>query len=164
MKTIFTTIVLIILITAGVRAQQQHTIRGQICNRLNHMALQDCHVYVDGKVAGTISNQYGEFELRIPEKYKERSLLISHVGFETFNTPIPEITGDYMEVYLEEESIELAEIVIRPYDEDIVDSAILSVENEFRNEDELIQAFYKVLLKKDKDHRVLKSVLTSDYN
>jgi hypothetical protein len=128
------------------------------------MALRDCHVYVDGKVAGTISNRNGEFQLQIPEKYKDRTLIISHVGFETFKTPIPELTGDYMEVYLEEETIELAEIVIRPCNEDIADNAILSVMNEFQNEDELIQAFYKVLLKKDKNHRVLKSVLTSEYN
>jgi hypothetical protein len=164
MKSLVTTIILIILIFSGIRAQQPLTIRGQICNCLNHSALRDCHVYVDGKVAGTISNRYGEFELQIPEKYRERSLHISHVGFETFTIPISEINGEYLEVNLEESAVLLAEIIIRPDKEEIIDTAILSVENEFRNEDELIQAFYKVLLKKDKDQRVLKRILTSEYN
>ena len=162
MKTLFTTIALLILITIGLRAQESIKLKGQICNGINHMALRDCHIYVDGKVAGTISNFNGEFELQIPEKYLGRSLNISHVGFETFKQPISKMNGDFLEVHLMETAIELVEVVVVPNDEEIVDNAILSVENEFQNQEELIQAFYKVLLKKDKDHRVLNSVLSSN--
>jgi len=150
------------LVAFGLRAQESAIIKGQICNGLNHMPLKDCHVYVDGQVAGTISNQYGEFELEIPGRYLGRSLNISYMGFETFSRPIGEISGHFVEAMLMESPIWLNELVITPGNRGIVDHALASVEKKFDNEEDLLQAFYKVLLEKDKDQHILKSVLASN--
>lgn len=150
------------LVSIGLQAQETTIIKGQICNGMNHMPLKDCHVYLDGQVAGTISNRYGEFELEIPGKYLDRSLHISYVGFETFNKPIGEITDHFVEVMMMESPIVLDEVVITPGTEGIVDTAIASVKNAFDDEEDLLQAFYKVLLEKDKDQHILKSVMASN--
>ena len=150
------------LVSIGLQAQETIFIKGQICNGMNHMPLKDCHVYLDGQVAGTISNRYGEFELEIPGKYLDRSLHISYVGFETFYKPIGEITDRFVEVMMMESPIVLDEVVITPGPEGIVDTAIASVKNAFDDEEDLLQAFYKVLLEKDKDQHILKSVLASN--
>jgi len=162
MKAIITTTLLMMLITFGLHAQEPAIIRGQICNGLNHMPLKDCHVYVDGQVTGTISNQYGEFELEIPDKYLDRSLYISYVGFETFEQPIREITGNYVQAMLRESPIELEEIVITPGHTGIIQNALASVKDNFDDEEDLMQAFYKVLLEKDEDQHILKRVLASN--
>ncbi len=151
-----------LLAAFGLQAQESILIKGQVCNGLNHMPLKDCHVYVDGQVAGTISDYYGEFELEIPGNYLDRSLNISFMGFETFSQPIEEITGLFVEAMMMESPIWLNEVVITPGPEGIVDSALASVKNAFGNEEELLQAFYQVLLEKDKDQHVLKSVLASN--
>lgn len=162
MKAIITTTLLTIFATFSLQAQESTLIKGQVCNGLNHMPLKDCHVYVDGQVAGTISNLYGEFELEIPGIYRDRSLYISYMGFETFTQPITEITDNFVEATLMETAICLDEIVITPGPEGIVDMTLDSVKNEFENEEDLLHAFYKVLLEKDKDQHILKSVLASN--
>jgi len=157
MKTLIICL-LIFLSPIALRAQDQLCIKGQISNGYNHMPLEDCHIYVDGLVAGTISNRYGEFDLPIPIEYLNRTINISYVGFETHSVPISEIRNNYLEVALMEESICLDEIVIMP-DYDIIDEAILSVRNEFESEEDLLQAFYQSLLEIDRNQSVIRSLL-----
>jgi hypothetical protein len=161
MKAIITTTVLIMLAVLGLQAQESTIIKGQVCNGLNHMPLKDCHVYVDGQVAGTLSNRYGEFELKIPGKYLDRSLYISYVGFETFSQPIREIGEKDLDVMMVESPIWLDEVIISSDYEEIVKIALDSVRNRFDNEEDLLQAFYEVLLEKDKDQHILMSVMAS---
>lgn len=150
------------LITFSLHAQEPAIIKGQICNGLNHMPLKDCHVYVDGQVAGTVSNHYGEFELEIPAKYLDRSLYISYMGFETYEQPIREITGNFVHAMMLESPIWLDELVITPGRTGIIQNALASVKDKFENEEDLLQAFYEVLLEKDEDQHILKSVLASN--
>ena len=150
------------LLTLGLHAQEPVIIKGQICNGVNHMPMKDCHVYVDGQVAGTISNYYGEFELEIPSRYLDRSLYISFMGFETYKQPIQEITGSYVNAMMMESPIWLDELVITPGRTGIIQNALASVKDNFDNEEDLLQAFYEVLLEKDEDQHVLKSVLASN--
>jgi hypothetical protein len=162
MKTLITTLALLILLNPATRAQGSLEIRGQVSNGLNHMAIKNCHIYLDGRVAGTISNEYGEFTIEIPQKYQDRHLNISHVGFETTRIAVSEIDDNFLEVTLIESPILLAEVVISPEKEDIVDTAITSVKNEFQDEEDMITVFYEVLLKRDKNQQILRTVLAKN--
>ncbi|MBS0000608.1 MAG: carboxypeptidase-like regulatory domain-containing protein [Cyclobacteriaceae bacterium] len=165
MKTLFTTLVLMILLNPGTTcAQGSIFVKGQVCNGLNHMALRDCHIYVDGKVAGTISNEQGEFEIEIPKKYSAKSLNFSHIGFETYSIPIAEVQDNFIDARLVESPILLTEVVILPEDDRIVDHVIASVRNEFSNEEDMLEAFYEVLLRKDKDQQIIRNVLAANYH
>ncbi len=160
MKTLIICI-LFILLPLTHRAQDNLCIKGQITNGFNHMPLEDCHIYVDGQVTGTISNRYGEFDLEIPSEYQNRSINISYVGFETYCIPISEIQNNFLEVALMEEPICLDEIAIKP-DYDFIEEAIISVKNEFTSEEDLLKAFYHALLKKDIDQTVIRTLLLSN--
>lgn len=162
MKTLITTLALIILLIPVSRAQEPVMIKGQVSNETNHMAIRNCHVYLEGQVAGTITNEYGEFSLEIPPRYLDRKLNISHIGFETRVIPIPEIDTHCLEVKLTESAVLLAEVIIMPEKDDIIDTLIASVRNEFPDEEELLTAFYEVLLKKDKDQQIIRNVLAEN--
>ena len=159
MKTLITTLAMIILLNPVSRAQGPVVIKGQVTNGMNHMAIKNCHVYLDGQVAGTISNEYGEFTLEIPQLYLDRNLNISHVGFETWVIPVSEIDNNCLEVRLTEAPFLLAEVIVMPEKEEIIDTLIASVRNEFPDEEELLTVFYEVLLKKDKDQQIIRNVL-----
>ena len=163
MKTIITTLAILIMLNAGARGQESVRIRGQICNGINHSAMKDCHVYVDGKVTGTISDQHGEFSIEIPLQYLDRNLNVSHVGFEVISTPISEIRNTFVEVKMMESPIWLTEVTIVPDEKGIVDDAIASVRDEFSDETDMLTAFYEVLLMKDKDQLIIKNVLAGNY-
>lgn len=153
---------MIILLNPVSHAQGPVVIKGQVTNGMNHMAIKNCHVYLEGKVAGTITNEYGEFSIEIPQQYLDRKLNVSHVGFETWVIPISEIDTHCLEVKLTESAVLLAEVIIMPEKEEIIDTLIASIRKEFPGEEELLTAFYEVLLKKDKDQQIIRNVLAEN--
>ena len=64
------------------------------------------------QATGTISNGSGYFILKLPVKFKNDSVSISHVGFEQRVVPVNSFTGTPQNIYLKEAVLELAEVVV----------------------------------------------------
>lgn len=70
-----------------------------------NIGIQDSHI-------GTISELNGDFELKVPEAYKDQTLLFSCVGYHRLSFSIPQLSEEPLQITLEENVAQLQEIVI----------------------------------------------------
>ena len=119
MKTIILLFVSFLL-PALLIGQENLVVKGQVTDAETHDPLIDCHVYVSNKMIGTITDELGNFELKIPKRYMTQCLIISHIGYQNQIMIIHEIGKNKLKVELEYSVEALAELVITPDDHWII--------------------------------------------
>ena len=65
-------------------AQAFKAISGKIVDQESGDALPFSTVYILGEAIGTIANEKGDFQLKIPHRHWKDSLTVSHLGFQNF--------------------------------------------------------------------------------
>lgn len=136
--------------------QNSVQISGRVFNGVEKTPLMDCHVYVKGTNIGTVTDEDGEFSLKVPIMYQRRQLIVSFVGFAKFDEKISLIKHDNLQISLQPEVIALEEIIITPGKELLVDQAIDGVMINYEDKDEMLFDFYLALFALDQDYRILK--------
>jgi hypothetical protein len=82
--------------------QAQHlTIKGNIIDLKNDEPVPFCNISVVGKALGTMSNNDGNYTLKVPAKYLSDTLRFSCLGFLAFDIPIANITDSLLNIKLE---------------------------------------------------------------
>lgn len=102
-------VILIPFLTFNSFAQTE--LKGKVTDFMTFMPIESASVYIKHTTIGTISNTDGNFVLRVPEKNSADTLVISSIGFKTFETPIGEFENG-SDIYLEEDMASLDEVVI----------------------------------------------------
>src|SRR5690554_4900430 len=95
----------------GATTFAQTELKGNITDFMTFMPIESASVYIKHTTVGTISNADGNFVLRVPEKNISDTLVISSIGFKTFETLISEFENG-SDIYLEEDVASLDEVVI----------------------------------------------------
>jgi len=134
-------------------------INGTVIDAVERTPLKDCHVYVEGTHIGVVSGDHGEFSLQVPLIYKNRPLIVSYVGYSTFEEKVSRVNQPKIQIAMQPAIVALDEIVIMPGKELIVDRAIEKVLDEYDDSEEMLTDFYLALLSMDQDHNVLKKVM-----
>lgn len=92
---------------------QQKYIQGKVKNIENKKSLAYVNIGIVDKNFGTTSNEYGEFELNIPNKFIEDSLTFSYVGFNTLTVSIKDLLNEKnIEIDLLENMNSLDEVIL----------------------------------------------------
>ncbi len=125
-------IIVIMLIPFLFNTKDHLVIRGQVSDRETHEALTDCHVYINDKSAGTITDANGKFKLRVPSECRNKILYISHIGYGKYMGKAQRISDKQLNIRLNPEPIWLDALTIRPddsADEQTVAAALSPVNN-----------------------------------
>jgi hypothetical protein len=105
-------------IVMSAASRQNNVITGIVLNGENDAAIPNASVFITNTSRGTISGTDGRFQLNNipPGKYE---LIISSIGY---NTQVYPFSSDklplQLKIYLEPKAIELATVVVEPYDKD----------------------------------------------
>lgn len=91
-------ILFLILILSFFFAEGQTPLKGKVIDGIYKRGLQGAHILIEDSNNGTVSDQNGQFQLSILEWQKDKRLLISYPGYETFKMPIPK--NDSIEIAL----------------------------------------------------------------
>lgn len=92
---------------------QQKYIQGKVKNIENEKLLAYVNIGIVDENFGTTSNEYGEFELNIPNKFIEDSLTFSFVGFNTLTVSIKDLLNEKnIEIDLLENMNSLDEVIL----------------------------------------------------
>ena len=153
---LLTIIVGLLILPAMAYYQKSVQISGMVISSVEKDPLMDCHVYVKGTNIGTVTDEKGMFTLKVPIMYKQRQLIVSHVGFANFKEKISLIVHEGLQISLQPDVTVLDEIVVTPGKELLVDQAIDQVMTNYEDQDEMLLDFYLALFALDKDHKVLK--------
>lgn len=124
--------------------------RGRVSDRERKNVLPYTGISVLGTNIGTLSNIDGDFELKIPEKNKNDTVVFSHLGFRQYRMPISEITEKNSAILLQPISIHLKEVQIIVLDApQIVNRVVEKIGTNYPRDAEIMTAFYREVLKQD---------------
>lgn len=112
-------------------------------NRRTNEPLPYATISVTRSAIGTVSNEAGEFELFIPEKLRDDSLLISYVGYGTVKRKIADLKASQT-FYLGEAPTVLNEIVVSGESaRTLVQKAIQAITRVYATEPHLLEGFHR---------------------
>jgi hypothetical protein len=119
---------LAIFLSSIVSAHSQEVlIAGKVFDARSEEPLAFASVGIVGKSLGTVTNAHGEFDLFVPREFSSDSIVISHVGYESFREKIASLIGKSNSVGLKAKPVLLQEVVIRELDltaKEIVSKAV----------------------------------------
>lgn len=129
---------------------QNLTISARIQDKETGEALGFASVGVKGVAIGTISNEQGEFDFHVPPENRNDILVVSMLGYRSFEGPIWTLAGIADQVItLEKSPIELQEIVVSDTltGGDILGIALSRIEQNYPMEPFLMDGFYRDIKK-----------------
>ncbi len=116
MQIIKALIILLAVLFPAISFSQKGSIRGQIVNKRNNQPIEFAGIQIQGTTIGTTSEEDGTFFLSDVAPGFVR-LIVSFLGFETTVSTEIQVQGNqttFVDVALQESSVELQEISIRP--------------------------------------------------
>ncbi len=131
------------------------TFRGKVVDGETGAPLVFASVTVKETNVATITNIDGEFVIKIPEADASKNLEITFLGYRNKTVSISELreNGRKNTISLSPAPIPIKEIIVRPLDpEEIVRNAIYRISRNYTNEPNLMTAFYRETIRKNKTY------------
>lgn len=126
---------------------------GKIVDVKNGDVLPFATLSVEGSNITTVSNSEGEFSLKIPKEFQDKTLTVSYIGYKNRILKISELKQENSRITLEPMIVSLPEINVISTD---AENLVLSVlENRYKNypeEELLMTAFYRETIKKNRSY------------
>lgn len=89
----------------------QTQIKGKVADFMNFAPIESASVYIKNTTVGTITNVEGKFAIMVPEKNLSDTLVISSIGYKSFEKQISEFENG-SDIFLEEDMASLDEVVL----------------------------------------------------
>src|SRR5690554_2638110 len=103
---------LVILISfLALNSFAQTELKGKVADFMTYMPIESASVYIKNTTVGSITNVDGKFALRVPEANLADTLVISSIGFKSFEMVIDQFENG-SDIFLEEDVASLDEVVL----------------------------------------------------
>jgi hypothetical protein len=131
-------------------------INGLVVDSETQQPLSFANVYIFGTNIGTATNIDGKFVINIPEKFREHTLEVSHVGYRTEKIPINTIENNYVKVLIEEDKFQIdpIQVTAERMDRDakkIVKECIEATRKNIEKKPANMTGFYREYVKQNND-------------
>ncbi len=129
----------------GTMHAQKITVSGKVIDKATREPLSFASVWIRGKSIGTITNLQGEFDFHIAAEYRNEILVISMLGYLSYESPVWSLLNQTLLVELEETTQVLTEVVVSDSlaSGDILRIALSRIEQNFPMEPYLMDGFYR---------------------
>lgn len=143
MKTILP-IFLFILLATMLSAQDYQLISGQLLDKETRQPIPYANIGIPERGIGTTSNMDGQFTFKVPDYYRNSTLIVSVIGYKTFKHPVKDF-GSSVIIDLEPTSYQLAEIQIVDESgvENIIRKAVNRIPNNYPTHPTTVLGFYR---------------------
>lgn len=120
---------------------------GNIYDKNSGEPLAFANISLLGKSFGTVSNDQGSFNFKLPFKYIADTLVISYIGYKNTYIPVNQLSYDYNNIYLEEDHYQIQEVIIRSNDaKTILREATGKIKENYFTDPYLITSFYREII------------------
>jgi len=127
-------------------------ISGTVIDKINNQPIADCTLGIDGTSIGTIANADGCFTLKMPIKYKDATLHLSHLGYEARQIPVALFGGSNRTIYMNQRIVPLQEVIVRMVNpRKIVQEAVEARSKNYSLDPSYLTSFYREGIEKRKD-------------
>ncbi|QIK53837.1 carboxypeptidase-like regulatory domain-containing protein [Dysgonomonas sp. HDW5B] len=129
------------------------SVSGVIKDKKSKKKLEYVNVSVPGTGIGTVTNEDGEFLIKINDSIDAKSIEISHMGYSNYRLPIDKRTTTGVEILLNANVNLLNEVVVESMEPlDLVRKAIQRIGNNYCPEANLMTGFYRETIKKGRNY------------
>ncbi len=129
------------------------TISGIVKNKTDNKKLEYVNVSVPGTGIGTITNEDGEFVLKISTSANAKNIEFSYVGFYNTRIPINGTNALNETFYLSPKPKELPEVVVKSWDpRKLIEEAINKIPTNYSKTPNLLTGFYRETAKKGRNY------------
>lgn len=141
---------LLLLVCSGAAIAQEITLSGKVTDAETKEPLPFASVWIKGETIGTITNAQGDFDFHIPAELGQKTLVISMLGYRSFESTVSALhVNEPLLVALESSTQLLNEVVIRDSltGGDILQRALARIEQNYPMEPFLMEGFYRDIKK-----------------
>ena len=139
-----TSTIFLLVATLSLHAQHFLTITGTIVDQKTGQPVGYAHVGIPENGIGTISGFDGEFILKIPDYYRNSTLTVSFIGYQTYRKPVGQIESP-VRILLKQVATSLPEVVVRDESgiEDIIRRAVANIPKNYPTRSTSMTGFYR---------------------
>ncbi len=124
-------------------------IRGRVLDRKDGLPLPYSSIYLRGKSIGTISNEEGEFLLKLSSSEIGETLVISSIGYKDFASPLTSLVNSTADYFLKPDVVSIQEVIIRKIDPvSLLQNASGSIRKNYSQRPTLLTSFYRETIKR----------------
>ena len=125
---------------------QDLVLKGTVLDGQDNSPLAYAHINVKGKGKGTLSNNAGQFSLKLEQIHLKDSVLISYLGYDAEVFSVESLVGKSTSIRLDPSVLDLFEVVVKPMDgQKMIEEAIQKVPPNFANQPHIKEGFYRLI-------------------
>lgn len=147
LKTIMKRLFILILLSLPAMLWAQNiTISGRVTDQETGESLEFASVWLKGKAIGTITNFQGEFDFHLPAEYRNEILIVSMLGYKSFESPVwTVLESTSRNIQLSKSATLLEEIVVKDSlnGGDILRIALARIDQNFPQRPFILEGFYR---------------------
>ena len=129
------------------------TIRGKIIDQKTEKPLVFASVLVVNTGVGTVSNNEGDFILKVPVSLKDNAIRFSFMGYKSLSYKLSDLKPDNNIVSLSLETINIKDVVVRANDPvSLIKRAIENVPENYGTAPYLCTAFYREVIMQNRQY------------
>lgn len=141
---------------APVSAQNEShyiSVSGVVKDKKSKKKLEYVNVSIPGTGIGTVTNEDGEFLIKINDSIDAKSIEISHLGYSNYKLPLDRQNPQRAEIFLTANVNLLNEVVVESIEpQDLIRKAMQNVEKNYSPKANLMTGFYRETVKKGRNY------------
>ena len=140
------------------------TYKGRIIDKDTHKRISYASIFVQGQNVSTISNNRGEFIIKVDNNSGAKNIEVSHLGYKNLIVPLTEMTHRMNNLYLEPVSVNLNQVYITPGPVDqIIRKVIANKDLNYATNPSEMKGFYREYIKKGHSYVSLAEAVVNIY-
>jgi hypothetical protein len=152
-KRLITCLIFILYAGVEIHAQNYITVSGTVTDKETNEPLGSASVFISGEGMGTITNDLGQFELKVPDKFMSDTLIVSFLGYKKHHSPISQLKEhENVKVTLIPEATVLDAVSVAATRSDanqIIAKAIAAIKINYPSDPFIAEGFYRNVLRQD---------------
>lgn len=166
MKRLSILTTLFILTCSTLIGQESILLSGTVVDNESRQRLPAATVWINGTDMATVTNNKGEFSLRVPRNVKSDSISISFVGYKVYGLKISSLGEKHSDITirLEPSPISLRQVTVHAGDaKSLVRLAFRLIPDNYPNSPSNIVTFYREIIKKGSNYLALAEAVLFGY-
>ena len=136
-------------LTSSAQTDDYFTVSGIVKNQQNKKKVEFANVSVGGTNVGTVTNEDGEFTLKIKRSAHAKTIVVSHVGYANSYANINEMSAENAVIMLKPQQNLLDEVIVAAsVSRNIVAQAINNISKNYETKPTLLTGFYRETARK----------------
>lgn len=139
--------------------------KGMLMDKETNKPLAYADINIVGTNISTITNNEGEFSLKVPKSYSDKKVSISYLGYNELSLPLSKFKEQKTKIYLEPSVTTLSEINVNTVKdaEGLIRETLKRKGDNYYNDKAIMTAFYRETIKKRKKNASLSEAVVEVY-